>query len=99
MSRNLKALNSAFIWCSYGIRTAKICPSEFTKSFKKRGKFSAEIASPDQKDASGETLLNLAIAADDAVAIPLDRGAEVNLASRGLRADTARVLLQKQKYL
>lgn len=50
------------------------------EKLQKRGKFSAEIASPDQKDASGETLLKLAIAADDAAAIPLDRGAEVNLA-------------------
>ena len=65
------------------------------EKLQKSGKFSAEIASPDQKDASGETLLNLAIAADDAAAIALDRGAVVNLASRGLRADTARMLLQK----
>ena len=73
-------------------------PKRVYEKLQKRGKFSAEIASPDQKDASGEMLLNLAIAADDAVAIPLDRGAEVNLASRGLRADTARALLQKRKY-
>ena len=52
------------------------------EKFQKSGKFSAEIASPDQKDASGETLLNLAIDADDAAAIPLDHDAEVNLAGR-----------------
>lgn len=62
------------------MRAAKICPSEFTKSFRKAANLARRIASPDQKDASGETLLNLAIAADDAAAIPLDRGAEVNLA-------------------
>lgn len=55
-------------------------PKRVYEKFQKSGKFSAEIALPDQKDASGETLLNLAIAADDAAAIPLDRGAEVNLA-------------------
>ena len=70
-------------------------PKRVYEKLQKSGKFSAEIASPDQKDASGETLLNLAIAADDAVAIPLDHGAEVNSAGRGLYVGTARVLLQK----
>ena len=42
------------------------------EKLQKSGKFSAEIASPDQKDASGEMLLNLAIAANDAAAIPPD---------------------------
>ena len=98
MSRNSKALNSALIWCSCEIRAAKIRPSEFMKSFRKAANLARRIASSDQKDASGETLLNLAIAADDAAAIALDRGAEVNLASRGLYTGTARVLLQKRKY-
>ncbi|WP_298979805.1 hypothetical protein [uncultured Campylobacter sp.] len=73
-------------------------PKRVYEKLQKSGKFSAEIASPDQKDASGETLLNLAIAADDAAAIPPDRGAEVNSAGRGLYAGTARVFLQKRKY-
>lgn len=73
-------------------------PKRVYEKLQKGGKFSAEIASPDQKDASGETLLKLAIAADDAAAIPLDRSAEVNSAGRGLYAGTARALLQKRKY-
>lgn len=78
MSRNSKALNLALIWCG-----CENPPKRVYEKFQKSGKFSAEIALPDQKDASGEALLNLAIAADDAAAIPLDRGAEVNSAGRG----------------
>lgn len=73
-------------------------PKRVYEKLQKSGKFSAEIASPDQKDASGEMLLNLAIAANDAAAIPPDRGAEVNSASRGIYAGRPRVLLQKRKY-
>lgn len=59
-------------------------PKRVYEKFQKSGKFSAEIASPDQKDASGETLLNLAIAADDAA--PLSNAAIIILLRTALSA-------------
>ena len=74
-------------------------PKRVYEKLQKRGKFSAEIASPDQKDASGETLLNFAIAADDAAAIPPDRGAEVNSAGRGGFTQVQRVRFCKNENI
>ena len=55
---------------------------EIYDKFARKSKFESKIVSPNQKDANGETILNLAVADADkyAVEMLLNKGADVNLA-------------------
>lgn len=66
------------------LRGAIVCDllDEIYEKFARKSKFENKIVSPNQKNANGETILNLAVADADeyAVEIPLNKGADVNLA-------------------